>query len=147
MRHQLQSRVNNYYHNPVYSTYHGLWHHLWAPFVITIMFIAQGTDVSKWEVNLVHRYLKNIDCSSFVMCQLLASHLPRHFWLFKIFFWLQPITVLKRQTRQAAHAINQSILLRWLWFGVPTIVYIFFIARQENKVVSNAGLLIALVGL
>jgi len=29
-----------------------------------------------------HRYLKNIDCSSFVMCPLLAPHLPRHFWLF-----------------------------------------------------------------
>ncbi len=24
-----------------------------------------------------HRYLKNIDCSSFVMCLLLAPHLPR----------------------------------------------------------------------
>jgi hypothetical protein len=27
-----------------------------------------------------HRYLKNIDCSSFVMYLLLAPHLPRHFF-------------------------------------------------------------------
>jgi hypothetical protein len=29
-----------------------------------------------------HRYQKNIDCLSFVVYQLLASHLPRHFPFF-----------------------------------------------------------------
>jgi hypothetical protein len=32
-----------------------------------------------------HRYLKNIDCSSFAMCLLLAPDLPRHFQLFFLF--------------------------------------------------------------
>jgi hypothetical protein len=29
-----------------------------------------------------HRYQKNIDSSSFVICLLLAPHFPMHFWLF-----------------------------------------------------------------
>ncbi len=62
--------------------------------------------------NVIHRYLKNIDCASFVMCPLLAPHLPVHFWLFS----LQPKTVLMRQTRQTVHAINQPIFLRCLWY-------------------------------
>jgi hypothetical protein len=60
-----------------------------------------------------HRYLNNIDCSSF-MCPLLAPHLSRVFLIF-FSFLLQPLTVLIRQTRQAVHAINQSIFLRCLW--------------------------------
>ncbi len=56
-----------------------------------------------------HRYIKNIDCSSFVLCVLLAPHLPRAFF----FFLLQPLTTVPtRQTRQAVRAINQSIFLR-----------------------------------
>jgi hypothetical protein len=43
--------------------------------------------------NVIHRYLKNIDCSSFDICTLLAPHLPRHFWLL---FLLQPLMVLMR---------------------------------------------------
>jgi hypothetical protein len=31
------------------------------------------------------------------------------------FFWLQPLTVLMKQTRQAVRAVKQSILLRCLW--------------------------------
>jgi hypothetical protein len=54
---------------------------------------------------------------SFVMCPLLAPHIPRHFGL----FWLQPITVLKRQTRQAIHATDQSIFLRC--YGFITVEY------------------------
>jgi hypothetical protein len=60
-----------------------------------------------------HRYLKNIDCSSFVMCLLLAPHLPRHFWL--LFFLVRPLTVLMKKTRQAVCTIKQPILLRCLW--------------------------------
>ncbi len=52
--------------------------------------------------SLSHRYLRKVDCSSFVMCQLLALPLPRA-------FLRQQLTVLTRQARQAVHAINQSI--------------------------------------
>ncbi len=55
-----------------------------------------------------HRYLRKVDCSSFVMCRLLALPLRRPFLR-----W--PPTVLARQTRQAVCAINQSIFLRCLW--------------------------------
>ena len=30
-------------------------------------------------ISFVHRYLKNIDCLSFVVCLLIAPHLPNHF--------------------------------------------------------------------
>jgi len=40
-----------------------------------------------------HRYPKNIDCLSFVMCLLLAPHLPRAFFA----FLLRPLTVLMKQ--------------------------------------------------
>ncbi len=61
----------------------------------------------------IHRYLKNIDYSSFVMFPLLepAATSSKAFFAF---FWLRPITLLKRQTRQAVRAIDQSILLRCL---------------------------------
>jgi len=36
-------------------------------------------------------------------------------------FWLWPITVLKRQPRQAVHAVDQSIFLRCLWIGYKTL--------------------------
>jgi hypothetical protein len=56
-----------------------------------------------------HRYLGNIDISSFVRCLILvAPHLPMH-------FLLQALTVLMRQTRQAVLANDQSIFLRCLW--------------------------------
>jgi hypothetical protein len=63
------------------------------------------------DLNLVldHRYLRKADCSSFDTCLLLALPLPKS-------FLCQPLTVLTRQTRQAVHAINTSILLRCLWF-------------------------------
>jgi hypothetical protein len=50
-----------------------------------------------------HRYLRKVDCSSFVMCTLLALPLPRA-------FLQQPLTVLTRQTRQVVISINQSII-------------------------------------
>jgi hypothetical protein len=56
----------------------------------------------------IHRYLKN--CSSFVICLLLAPHLSR---AFSIAFFAAA-TVLITQTRQAVCAINQSIFLRCL---------------------------------
>ncbi len=56
----------------------------------------------QWKHSLTHRYQKNIDCLSFVVCPPLAPHLRRHFLQ-----W--PLTVLIRQTRQAVQAINQSI--------------------------------------
>ncbi len=52
---------------------------------------------------LGHRYLRKVDCSSFVMCPLLQLALPR-------IFLQQPLTVLIRQTSQVVRAINQSIL-------------------------------------
>ncbi len=48
----------------------------------------------------------NIDCLSFAVCPLRP--------LQYIFFLLRPLTVLKRQTRKALLAINQSIFLRCL---------------------------------
>ncbi len=41
---------------------------------------AKAPLCSKHDCN--HRYLKNIDCLSFVVCPLLAPHLPRHFPFF-----------------------------------------------------------------
>ncbi len=38
------------------------------------------------------------------------------FLAFFLSFLLRPLTVLIRQTRQAEHAINQSIFLRYLWY-------------------------------
>ncbi len=55
---------------------------------------------------------ENLDCSSFVVCLLLVPHFFPFF-----FFLLWPLTILMRQTRQALHAINQSIFLRCLWCG------------------------------
>ena len=80
------------------------------------LFCSVPTTDALIFLKCMHRYLKNIDCSSFVMCPLLAPHLQRHFWL----FWLQPITVLMRQTRQAVCAINQSIFVWCLWFEIAT---------------------------
>jgi hypothetical protein len=34
----------------------------------------------------------------------------------RLLFLLQPLSVLMKQTRQAACAVKQSILLRYLWF-------------------------------
>jgi hypothetical protein len=42
------------------------------------------------------------------MCLLLVP-------VFQGFFFMRPLTVLMRQTRQAVRAIHQSILLRCLW--------------------------------
>jgi hypothetical protein len=36
----------------------------------------------------------------------------------RLLFFLQPLTVLMKQARQAVHAIKQSILLRCLWLNV-----------------------------
>jgi hypothetical protein len=44
-----------------------------------------------------------------------STSLKRLHLLFFFFFGLQPLTVLMKQTRQAVHAIKQSILLRRLW--------------------------------
>ncbi len=51
---------------------------------------------------LFHRYLRKVDCSSFVLCWLLPLALPK-------VFLQQPLTVLTGQTRQAVYAIKQSI--------------------------------------
>ncbi len=60
------------------------------------------THKKKIKHRLYHRYLRKVDCSSFVMCPLLPLALPR-------IFLQQPLTVLTRQTSQVVHAINQSI--------------------------------------
>ncbi len=49
-----------------------------------------------------YRYVRKVDCSSFVMCRLLALALP------SLNLW-RPLRVLTRQIRQAVCAINQSI--------------------------------------
>ncbi len=54
-----------------------------------------------------HRYLKKSRFREIVMCWLLVLPFPRAFLQ-----W--PLTVLTRETRQAVHAINQSIFLRCL---------------------------------
>ncbi len=46
-----------------------------------------------------------IDCLSFVMCLLLAQ------LIIGFFFLLRPFTVLMKKTRQAVHAVKQSIFL------------------------------------
>ncbi len=47
----------------------------------------QCHSLRKKKLNKInHRYLKNIDCSSFVICPLLAPHLPRHFWPLLFYF-------------------------------------------------------------
>jgi len=56
-----------------------------------------------WEATIdIER--KKIDCLRFVMCSLLAPPNPKG-------FLLRPFRVLMRQTRQAVHAIKQSISL------------------------------------
>jgi hypothetical protein len=57
-----------------------------------------------------HRYLKNIDCSSFVMCPLLAPHLPRHFWLF-FFFFLAAANNSTKETNKADGTCHWSVFL------------------------------------
>ncbi len=61
------------------------WHHrlmhavtAWA---VLLWFCLRYTFISTYfgySMGYNHRYLKNIDCLSFVMCPLLAPHLPRH---------------------------------------------------------------------
>jgi hypothetical protein len=53
---------------------------------------------------IMHRYLRKVDWSSFVMCPLLALALAKAFLQ-----W--PQTTLTRQTRQVVHAINRSIFI------------------------------------
>ncbi len=57
---------------------------------------------SRQRIDLDHRYLRKVDCSSFVMCPLLV--LP-----FQRAFLRQPLAALTRQTMQAVSAINQPI--------------------------------------
>ncbi len=86
-----------------------------------------------------HRYLTNIDCLSFVMCPLLAPHLPRRFSAFFSFlFLLCLLTVLIRQTRQAVHAINQSIFLRCLWLWYMWRHY-FAVTTTHSPISCNLG--------
>jgi hypothetical protein len=40
-------------------------------------------------------------------------------------FLVQPLTVLMKQTRQAVHAIKQSILLRYLWLDGQYIIDVY----------------------
>jgi len=67
----------------------------------------QGVDI----VVLNHRHLSNIDCSSFVMCPLLAQLKDR---LLFFLFLLRPFTVQMMQTRQAVCTVKQSIISRCL---------------------------------
>jgi hypothetical protein len=66
---------------------------------VTIKFEYFDRPTVLWYL---HRYLRKVDCSSFVLCLLPALALPR-------VFLRQPLNVLTRQTRQAVCVINQSI--------------------------------------
>jgi len=72
-----------------------------------------------------HRYLKNLDYSSFVMCPLLALSHPR---LFLASFIAVPQTVLMRQTQQAVCAINQSIFLMCLCYEPISKCTVYYVA-------------------
>ncbi len=61
-----------------------------------------------------HRHLRNIDYLSFVMCHLLVPVLRVNRFFFFLFLLLRRFTELLNQTRQAACAVKQSILLRCL---------------------------------
>ncbi len=54
---------------------------------------------------------QKIDCLRFIMCPLLAPGFQGFF----SFFFMWPLTVLMKQTRQVVFTIKQSILLRCLW--------------------------------
>jgi hypothetical protein len=56
-----------------------------------------------------HRYLKKIDCSSFVMCPLLVPHLPRHFRLF--FSFLAAANNSTKETNKAGGTCHWSVYL------------------------------------
>jgi hypothetical protein len=64
--------------------------------------MVTSTNFDKVVEHLKHRYLRKVDCSSFLTCPLLALTLPRVFLQ-----W--PLTVLTKQTRQAVCANNQPI--------------------------------------
>ncbi len=78
-----------------------------------------------------HRYRKaKIDCLSFVMCPLLAQPIIAFF----SFFLLWPFTVLMKQTRQAVHAIKQSIILSCLWLHciIAHLCYVFELQAPDS---------------
>jgi hypothetical protein len=97
-----------------------------------------------------HRYLKNIDCSSFVMCPLLAPHLPRHFWL--LFLLLRPLTVLMNQTRQVSSLYyldvcgcecgSNALCIpgRWILFIPSCFLTLAFFLRLVNDISMDLGL-------
>ncbi len=67
-----------------------------------------------------HRHLTNIDCLS-QFCHVPAASASlnsqqAYFLFLFLFLLLRPLTVLLKQTRQAVHAVKQSIFLRCLWF-------------------------------
>ncbi len=85
------------------------------PYIISIVYGYNSLDICGSLAVLLsllskdHRYLKNIDCLSFItfiMWPLLASPLPRAF----LAFLLQPLTVLMRQRRQYLPFITLSFL-------------------------------------
>jgi hypothetical protein len=72
-------------------------------FLCMILLTLFGLNLSIPFCKLYYfRYLRKVDCSSFVLCLLLALPLPSA-------YLQQPLRVVTRQTRQAEHAINQSI--------------------------------------
>jgi hypothetical protein len=67
--------------------------------------------------------------------------------IFSLFFLLQPLTVLIRQTRQAVRAINQFIFLRCLWFYVTdlnfdTLGTKMIYSRHQSDAHSNQDLFV-----
>ncbi len=54
----------------------------------------------------IHRYLKNLDCSSFAMCLLQVPYLPRHFWLF-----FAAATKSTNETNKACSMCHNSVYL------------------------------------
>ncbi len=50
--------------------------------LLSLSFFGVYDKQSAVFITFNHRYLKNIDCLSFVVCPLLVPHLPRHFPFF-----------------------------------------------------------------
>ncbi len=80
---------------------------------------------------ICHRYLRKVDCSSFVMCPLLVLPLPRA-------FLQRLLTILTRRMRQALCVTNQSIFLNDV-FGIyydnyaEIILFVVVFPRNEGK--------------
>jgi hypothetical protein len=63
------------------------------------------------RVNAGINYIEALQNRLLKVCNVPATNTG----LNRLLFLLQPLTVSMKQTRQAVHAIKQSLLLRYLW--------------------------------